>query len=217
MPDLSWVFFTGDLFGDSKALALTRYVLTKMKEECQDGDAGLNALFLAQTGRQTGNDHLGGCMILFFLHEGKQVLSTAFVAWCNQVTYRWTPPKHRGKGYATEILRRIQALYAKCPETLLFVASNPITFNSNRRAGWLPSEGRVNLDGSQDWFPPEKKALYERRLKHQDEGECHAISDVFERVNGTLRASWAEQETEAYLKWRDSLEKKRRVVATLRC
>lgn len=215
MPELSWTFLSGDLFRDKKADSLVRYVLTKMKDECQDGVAGLQAYTLCKE-MSTSNKALGECMIVFFLHEGTQVLSTALVTWCNQVTYRWTPVKQRGKGYATEILRRIQALYAQSPETLLFVASNPVTFNSNKRAGWIPSEGRVNPDGSQDWFPPEKKHLYERRLKHQDDGECDNIADVFCRVNGDA-TDWQKVETEAFYKLRESLGNKRKVVATLKC
>jgi hypothetical protein len=216
MPELSWTFLSGDLFRDKKADALVRYVLTKMKDECKDGTAGLNAYSLCKE-MSTQNKALGESMIVFFLHEGSQVLSTAFVAWCNQVTYRWTPVKHRGKGYATEILRRIQALYATCPETLLFVASNPVTFNSNKRAGWVPSEGRVNPDGSQDWYPPEKKALYERRLQHQDAGDCSNISDVYRAIERNKNSDWADKETEAYMKLKDGWGNKRKVVATLRC
>ena len=213
MPELSWTLLSGDLFRDKKADALVRYVFKKMNDECKDGGSGLNSYDFAKE-HSTINKAYGQSMIVFFLHEGTQVLSTAFVAWCNQVTYRWTPPKHRGKGYATEILRRIQALYATCPETLLFVASLPLTFNSNKRAGWLPSDGRMNPDGTQDWVPPEKMALYKRRLEHQDAGECSNISDVFCRIN---QSDWSQKETEAFIRLVDGWGNKRKVVATLRC
>jgi hypothetical protein len=139
--------------------SLAGAIIQAMGSECVDGEGApqkilRNCLIC---------DEFGNSCVLFLLLNGKEVISSALLVSFNQISFRYTPKKHRGKGYATDILRKIEVAWRVTKFAPLWICSSSYMFNSNKRAGWT-NDGVPNSDSvTQDWFPPEFAGRYQTR------------------------------------------------------
>jgi len=93
----------------------------------------------------------------YVLTDGQDMLCAAL--YCRQaIIARWTPPKQRNRGYATELLRRIGEFWAT-ESTLVpvWVTSYEYMDRSNARAGWVKDEVVNNVSASH----PDEAATYD--------------------------------------------------------
>lgn len=76
----------------------------------------------------------------YILTDGQDMLCAAL--YCRQVIIaRWTPPKQRNRGYATELLRRIGEFWATESSLVpVWVTSYEYMDRINARAGWVKDE-----------------------------------------------------------------------------
>lgn len=116
--------------------------------------------------RQTQEAYPGSCC-MFILTDGRQVLSTALLTMCNQISFRWTPPRHRKKGYCVVMTKMIEEAWKSTKVLPLWVCSNDYMKPLNEKAGWV-NIGRINQDDTQDWFPSWCAYRYRERLEKSE-------------------------------------------------
>lgn len=145
--------FSRETFASKKVLNIIEQIASGMTKECGEATAPQRIIDLARANNQNGYTLLGKTCGLFLLVEGRKILCSAMLCSATQISFRWTPPKHRRKGYASEILRRIGDLWKTLPNTPIWVASNNYLWKGNAKAGWV-SQNLPNKDNTQDWYPP---------------------------------------------------------------
>lgn len=76
----------------------------------------------------------------YILTDGQDMLCAAL--YCRQaIIARWTPPKQRNRGYATELLRRVGEFWATQSSLVpVWVTSYEYMDRSNARAGWVKDD-----------------------------------------------------------------------------
>jgi hypothetical protein len=176
--NINYSFFWLKQKGQNKLKALVDLITEKMMKECQVTDMiwamrdcmdPRNCVEFAEI--DPDMTYSGKAFGLFILTDGKEVLSTAAYQ-LGRIISRWTPPKHRRKGYAREILKKIQTHYEEFSTLPLWIISEEKMWASNLGLGW--QEGRTHVsekDGhlERDFFPPSKRDQYEDRTPTQDE------------------------------------------------
>jgi hypothetical protein len=124
----------------------------------------------------------------YVLTDGQDMLCAAL--YCKQtIIARWTPPKQRNRGYATELLRLIGEFWAT-ESTLVpvWVTSYEYMDCINARAGWVKDDA-VNTvpEGSDeevtyDHYPAALAARYKATLSPLYMMTSGAVGDDFARV-----------------------------------
>lgn len=148
MPDLYLSFIPfGNLRGAQPATKkVLKYVREGIDAECEPhgacGQAMLTALINKEFAHSTG---------IFILTDKTKVLATALMTMCVSLTWMWTPPEQRNKGYATELLRRIAQFYEPYKRPV-FCPTDPIMEPVAIRAGWQTDKIR-GQDATLDYTP----------------------------------------------------------------
>jgi len=155
--DLLALPFSASNLLDPKVGRLMEFLCDRMNEECDGGNTP-KTVMLASKPKLRGRNIFGESNIMFLLVKDNRLLSSALLIGSNQIAFRWTPPEQRGKGYAGTILKKIEEAWRVTTKAPLWVCSSPHMFKSNERNGWvkdcgLPGGDKVNIDGSQDYFP----------------------------------------------------------------
>ena len=172
MNSLQLTYVNLNYFHSKKTTALLNLIAEKMEKECGLGEGYLYDLMLLckneKVAKASGTfSHTHG---FFLLHDGKELLCASYLNWTRIIT-RWTPPKHRGKGYAGDILRGIEQCILLLPTTVLplWVCSYERMNTINARVGWEmnPDINTANgcgdvstTDGTHDWYPPSMRERY---------------------------------------------------------
>jgi hypothetical protein len=165
--NINYSFFWIKQKGQNKLKALVDMITEKTMKECKVKDmvwAMRDCMNMScmLTLTEEKSRHNGMAFGIFLLTDGKQVLSSAMYQYGKIIT-RWTPPRHRGKGYAREILRRIQTHYGRYAEIPLWIVSEEKMWASNLKLGWQEGQTHTSPEDDhveRDFFPPEKKELY---------------------------------------------------------
>ena len=156
MPELLVFPLTKQTLDDKKVKNKLLTICTNMDRECFEGEEGKMGatLFMKESLYDSSLGHL-----LFLLVEGNKLLCSALMAYSSQITFRWTPPALRKQGYATMMLKEIEALWACTEARPLWVSSYDYMEKSNTKAGWVKFPF-PNEDGTQDWYPPQYLERY---------------------------------------------------------
>lgn len=155
--------FSPSFLKEKKAINKLESIVCAMDKECNQGEEG--HCYATNCLRSGKKDHTLG--ILFLLVEGNQLLSSAFLKDASQVTYRWTPPSQRKKGYGVQILKLIEEVWAVTETRPLWVCSWPYMAKLNERAEWVKFPFPNEFDESQDWFPPQYLDRYTSHWERQ--------------------------------------------------
>jgi len=165
--NVNFSFFWNKFKGQGKLKDLLDLLITKTTKECKVGDMVwkmrqcMNEM-AELTFTDDQSKHNGLAFGMFLLTDGKEVLSSALYNY-GKILTRWTPPRHRGKGYAREILQRIRAHYGRYADLPMWIVSEEKMWASNLKLGWEEGQTHTSPEGShteRDFFPPEKKGLY---------------------------------------------------------
>jgi hypothetical protein len=143
------------LYKHKKAEPLMRLVFNKFDNHCIDEEgekAGASDLFEACKSA-IGAKKYGVSLWYLYKKDTTEMLCLGLIAKYQQLSHRYTPPKHRNKGYATELLCRIGYIYSKTNNSAFWVCSWKRMDTINRRAGFEPFS-YPNRDGSQDYTLP---------------------------------------------------------------
>jgi hypothetical protein len=180
---------------DKKVSKLISYIIKQMSDE-ENGGEPQKILEMCQTLNKEGVKAFGDGAILYLLVEKNQVLSTALASAYSQISFRWTPPKHRKKGYATKILQMIGDKWRITKIAPLWVCSYPRMENINKNAGWV-NDGITNRDDTQDWFPDWCADRYiKRRNEHHEAGTSH-LDEMAELIKPGSGIRLATEEEDA--------------------
>jgi hypothetical protein len=161
-------------FHGGKVNRMLDFLAEKMEKEC-----GLAPGILAEglTFAKMGVSKEALREISFvILHDGKNLYCASLMNRTGIQT-RWVPPKHRGKGYATLMLRKIEEMIQAIPHEHLplWIVSYRRMDGLNTRAGWIrhtePGTDRQTgelpareEDYQFDWFPPWASDAYHDAL-----------------------------------------------------
>jgi hypothetical protein len=124
----------------------------------------------------------------YILTDGHDMLCAAL--YCRQaIIARWTPPKQRNRGYATELLRRIGEFWAT-ESTLVpvWVTSYEYMDGSNARAGWVKDEvvntvpAGSDEEMTYDHYPAALAARYKASISPLRMMIAEAVGTDFARV-----------------------------------
>lgn len=129
---------------------------SKMAEECGVGVVVNKGPF--------ASDEAQMLMGFLVLTDGTDLLCSAYLHG-GKIIARYTPPPHRKKGYATELLRKTEEMFRPYDDFALWVVSYQRTINSNVRAGWVPmgqATKGVCIEPEFDYCPPSKVKQYKR-------------------------------------------------------
>jgi hypothetical protein len=175
MADLLFVPFSGVSFFHTKTNALIERVAQHMTDECgDDAEGALGMLLTSKRAARDGRENFSKSNGMFFLISGNEVLTTAMLCSSNQLSFIWTPPKHRRKGYSAELLSKVGDLWAATTTTIpLWVCADKKVVGVPRKAGWV-CDGIANKDGTMDYYPP---SLADRYLSRRT--ECNAARKDF--------------------------------------
>jgi GNAT superfamily N-acetyltransferase len=164
---LTYIHFSA--FHGGKTFRMLDFLAEKMEKECGFPPGYIaRAMTTAKKGDKDAVRDNG----FFILHDDKN-LYCASVMNKMAIQTRWVPPKHRGKGYATLMLRKIEEMVQAVPHEhlALWIVSYRRMDGLNTRAGWLRSDvpGRDRHTGELpareedyqfDWFPPWAETAY---------------------------------------------------------
>ena len=165
--ELLCLTFTASSLRDPKVFKLLQTICLKMTQDCEADEPirVLNACDVLIREKKMAYPY-SCCM--FILTDGRQVLSTALVTCCRQISFRWTPPQHRKKGYALQMTKMIEESWKSTKVLPLWVASNDYMKPLNEKAGWV-NDGLDNQDGTLDWFPSWCADRYKKAVDDRDE------------------------------------------------
>jgi hypothetical protein len=134
---------------------------------------------------------------MFFLTSAREVLSAAMLCSSNQISFIWTPPKHRRKGYSSELLSKVGDLWAAHTTSIpLWVCADKSVVGVPLKAGWV-ADGIANKDGTMDYFPVALKDRYIQRglemAKHRHDfaSETLAFLELNKNPHEGQDAEWA--------------------------
>jgi len=124
----------------------------------------------------------------YVLTDGQDMLCAAL--YCKQaIIARWTPPKQRNRGYATELLRRIGEFWATESSLVpVWVTSYEYMDRSNARAGWVKDEVVNSVpEGSDeavtyDHYPAALAARYQASISPLPLAAYEAVGEAFSQV-----------------------------------
>jgi len=198
MPQLLQFPLTKTTLDNKQARNKAETLLQNMDRDCFNGEDGHYDCSLVM--RQGANDNTTG-HCLYLLVEGNTLLSSALITNGSQVTFRWTPPSQRKKGYAQQILLHLEVLWEKCCASRpLWVSSYPYMEKSNAKAGWVKFP-HPNRDGTQDWTPPQLLDRYTRQWHRMEEGRKQGLEGFSAQVQkGLYTKEELEQFSVDYIK-----------------
>lgn len=165
---LTYVHFS--FFHGGKTNRLIDLLAEKMEKECglEPGDI-FKALTLAKTANNTKDTKYVNKTGFFLLHDDKELYCASAMDYSTLVT-RWVPPKHRRKGYATLMLKAVEAAFRQYTTLPIWVISYERMATINTRAGWVKNPdintdrrtGELDLTKPEqhDWFPEWNKDAY---------------------------------------------------------
>jgi hypothetical protein len=160
LPDihLGLVILGPDAFKNKKADSMLSLIFNKFDNQCLDdkGEKSISSTVLdwakvcCRTKKVTQAE---GTAMWYLYTKTNEIVCVGLTVHIQQLTHRWTPPKHRGKGYATELLRRLGWIYSNTIGCPFWVCSYNRMDTINRRAGFEPFT-HPNRDGTQDYTLP---------------------------------------------------------------
>ena len=168
--ELQLTYIHYSFFHKAKTNLLIDLITEKMEKECglQPGEI-FHSLTLAKTANSTGQKDYANKLGFFLLHDSKE-LYCASVAEYSTILTRWVPPKHRGKGYATAMLKAIEGAFEGYTTLPVWIISYERMATINTRAGWVRNPdvnknrhtGEIDpsVEEQHDWYPPWNKEAY---------------------------------------------------------
>ena len=140
-------------------LSIVDLLINKMTKECKVEDT---LWMMRETLKTPAASNFG--LYVLTTDEGEIVCASAY--WDSKLITRWTPKKHRRKGYATEMLKKIEERYTTTYAGLpLWIVSEEKMWESNKKTGWVDcgraTVGPVIDHEERDFCPASLKSLYD--------------------------------------------------------
>lgn len=181
MSDLFYIPFSAIAFKHEPTYRLLDGIVRHMAEECGGSSQGAYGIFLtSQRTASEGKDVFARSNGMYLLVEGNQVLTSAMLCSATQVSFIYTPPKHRRKGYSAELLRRVADGWMKHTTTLpLWICADTDVYGVPQKAGWV-CDGTKNTDGTMDFYHP---LIADRYLKQRAlcQSRRENLADIMEQ------------------------------------